>query len=123
MNKTTGVIMGLAFSLTIPTAPAISAPACPEVDSARALLSRAAATQNDRELQATRNQEVQAPREPTAQQDPEIQTPRAQDTVPVPPLMKEAALLVKEAATDCEAGNTVEASQKAKTAIVLMQQE
>ena len=104
MIKITGVIMGLAFALTIPTGPATTAPACPEVDSAREMLSRAAATQNDRELQATRNPEGQAPRERTAQQDPQIQTPRAQDKVPVPPLMKEAALLVKEAATDCEAG-------------------
>lgn len=104
MIKTIGVIMGLAFGLTIPTASAIPAPACPEVDSARELLSRAAATQNDRELQTSRNQEGQKP-------------------VPVPPLMKEAALLVKEAGTECEAGNTVAASQKAKTAIVLLQRQ
>jgi hypothetical protein len=121
MIKTTGAIMGLAFALTIPTASAIPAPACPEVESARAMLSRVAATQNDRELQAPRNQEAQALREPTARQkDSESQTPRAQDTVP--PQMKEAAALVKEADTDCQAGNTAEASQKAKAAIALMQQ-
>lgn len=112
MIKTTGTIMGLALAFTLPTASAIPAPACPEVDSARAMLSRAAATQNDRELQA--------PRDPSARQDPEIQKPRGQDTMP--PQINEAAALVKEADTDCQAGNTVEASQKAKTAIVLMQQ-
>ena len=37
--------------------------------------------------------------------------------------MKEAAVLVKEADTDCQAGNTAEASQKAKAAIALMQQQ
>jgi hypothetical protein len=111
MVKTTGTIMGLALALTLPTASAIPAPACPEVDSAREMLSRAAATQNDRELQA--------PRDSTAQQAPEIQKPRGQDTMP--PQINEAAALVKEADTDCQAGNTVEASQKAKTAIVLMQ--
>ena len=113
MIKTTGVIMGLAFALTIPTASAIPAPACPEVDSARAMLSRVAATQNDRE--------IQTPRDATARPDPENQKPRGQDTVP--PLMKEAAVLVKEADTDCQAGNLAEASQKAKAAIVLMQQQ
>ncbi len=112
MIKTVATIMGLALAFTLPTASAIPAAACPEVDSAREMLSRAAATQNDRELQA--------PRDPTAPQNPEIQKPRGQDTVP--PQMNEAATLVKEADTDCQAGNTVEASQKAKTAIVLMQQ-
>jgi hypothetical protein len=153
MTRTTGTIMGLALALTIPTASAIPAPSCPEVDSARAMLSRAAATQNDRELQAPRNQpetqaprnqDVQAPREqrqdapaPRARQEQETQAPRdqglqaprdgnppsasgKQDTVP--PQMKRAATLVKEADTACQAGNTAEASQKAKAAMALMQQ-
>lgn len=153
MTRTTGTIMGLALALTIPTASAIPAPSCPEVDSARAMLSRAAATQNDRELQAPRsqpetqaprNQDIQAPREqrqdvqaPRARQDQEVQAPRGQDiqaprggNTPsasgnqdtVPPQMKRAATLVKEADTACQAGNTAEASQKAKAAMALMQQ-
>ena len=107
MTKTTGTIMGLAFALTIPTAPAIPAPACPEVDSARAMLSKAAATQNDRELKA-----------PSGGNTPSA--PGTQDTVP--PQMKRAAMLVKEADTACQAGNTAEAAQKAKDAMALMQQ-
>jgi hypothetical protein len=107
MTKPTGTIMGLAFALTIPTAPAIPAPVCPEVDSARAMLSKAAATQNDRELKA-----------PSGGNTPSA--PGTQDTVP--PQMKRAAMLVKEADTACQAGNTAEAAQKAKDAMALMQQ-
>ncbi len=105
-TKTTGTIMGLALAFTIPTAPVIAA-SCPEVDSARAMLSKAAATQNDRELQA-----------PSGGNKPAA--PGAQDTVP--PQMKRAATLVKEADTACQAGNTAEAAQKAKDAMALMQQ-
>ena len=107
MTKPTGTIMGLAFALTIPTASAIPAPACPEVDSARAMLSKAAATQNDRELKGPSGGNTPA-------------APGTQDTVPAQ--MKRAALLVKEADTACQAGNTVEASEKAKAAMALMQQ-
>lgn len=124
MTKPTGTIMGLAFALMIPTASAIPAPSCPEVDSARAMLSKAAATQNDRELQATRSQpETQAPRNQDGQAPRDGNAPPApgtQDTVP--PQMKRAAALVKEADTACQAGNTAEASQKAKDAMALMRQ-
>jgi hypothetical protein len=131
MTRTTATIMGLALALTIPTASAIPASSCPEVDSARAMLSRAAATQNDRELQAprsqqetqaARNQDTQAPRDQSRDAQT-LNTPSAsgqQDTVP--PQMKRAALLVKEADTACQAGKTAEASQKAKDAMALMQQ-
>src|SRR5258705_7238701 len=97
MTKPTGTIMGLPSALTIPTAPAIPAPACPEVDSARAMPSKAAATQNDPELKA-----------PSGGNTPSA--PGTQDTVP--PQMKRAAMLVKEADTACQAGNTAEAAQK-----------
>jgi hypothetical protein len=107
MTKPTGTIMGLAFALTIPTGSAIPAPACPEVDSARAMLSKAAATQNDRELQA-----------PSGGNKPAA--PGTQDTVPAQ--MKRAAMLVKEADTACQSGNTAEAAEKAKAAMALMQQ-
>ena len=107
MTKPTGTIMGLAFALTIPTASAIPAPECPEVDSARAMLSKAAATQNDRELKGPSGGNTPA-------------APGTQDTVP--PQMKRAAMLVKEADTACQAGNTAEASEKAKAAMALMQQ-
>ncbi len=60
-KKITGTIVSLALVLTIPAASAFSAASCPDVDSARAMLTRAAATQNDRELQAPR-QETQASR-------------------------------------------------------------
>jgi hypothetical protein len=143
-KKVTGTIVGLALVLTIPAASAFSAPSCPEVDSARAMLTRAAATQNDRELQAPRGQEtqasrsqdVQAPRQGQDVQAPrqgqDIQAPRNQDVqspragataqATVPSHMTRAATLVKEADTACQAGKTAEASQKAKDAMVLMQQ-
>ena len=139
MTKTTGTIMGQALAWTIPTASAIPAPPCPEVESARAMLSRAAAAQNDRELQAPRgqpetkaprNQDTQAPREQSqavqAPRNQDIQAPRGGNTLSasdtVPPQMKRAATLVKEADTACQAGNTAEASEKAKAAMALMQQ-
>ena len=138
-KKTIGTIVGLALVLTIPAASAFSAPSCPEVDSARAMLTRAAATQNDRELQAPRGQETQASRSQDIQaprQGQDVQAPRNQDIqsprsgttasgsgqATVPSHMTRAAALVKEADTACQAGKTAEASQKAKAAIVLMQQ-
>jgi hypothetical protein len=148
-KKTIGSIVGLALVLTIPAASAFSAPSCPEVDSARAMLTRAAATQNDRERQAPRGQETQASRSQDIQaprgqgqdiqaprQGQDVQAPRNQDIqsprsgttasgsgqATVPSHMTRAAALVKEADTACQAGKTAEASQKAKAAIVLMQQ-
>ncbi len=161
-KKITGTIAGLALVLTIPAASAFSAPSCPDVDSARAMLTRAAATQNDRELQAprqetqaARSQDVQAPRQGQDVQAPrqgqdvqaprqgqdvqaprqgqDVQAPRNQDVqspragatagqTTVPSHMTQAATLVKEADTACQAGKTAEASQKAKAAIALMQQ-
>ena len=146
MKKMTGTLMGLAVALTLPTATAIPAPSCPDVESAREMLTRTAARQNDRELQASRgqqettvsrNQDVQAPRD----RSQNVQAPRAgeqdvqaargentpaasagQGTVPVPLEMTRAASLVKEADAACQAGKTAEASQKAKAAIVLLQQ-
>ena len=85
-KKITGTIAGLALVLTIPAASAFSAPSCPDVDSARAMLTRAAATQNDRELQAprqetqaARSQDVQAPR-----QGQDVQAPRQGQDVQAP---------------------------------------
>ena len=157
-KKITGTIVSLALVLTIPTASAFSAPSCPDVDSARAILTRAAATQNDRELQAlrqetqtSRSQDVQAPRQgqdvqaprqgqdvQAPRQDQDVQSPRNQNIqspgqspgagatasgqTTVPSHMTQAATLVKEADTACQAGKTAEASQKAKAAIALMQQ-
>ena len=145
-KKITGTIVSLALVLTIPAASAFSAASCPDVDSARAMLTRAAATQNDRELQAprqetqaSRSQDVQAPRQGQDVQAPrqgqdvqaprqgqDVQSPRAGATASgpttVPSHMTQAATLVKEADTACQAGKTAEASQKAKAAIALMQQ-
>jgi hypothetical protein len=143
MKKVTGTLMGLALTLTLPTA-SVPAPACPDVESAREMLTRTAASQNDRELQASRGQDTQAPRDrsqdvqtPRAGEQ-EIQAPRNQDiqaprggnaptasASQVPPVRSEvtrAATLVKEADAACQAGRTAEASQKAKAAIVLMKQ-
>ena len=116
MMKTTGTFMGLALAFTISTSSAIAAPACPEVDAARAMLAQAAAKQNERELQAPRDQG-----QGTQPKDRQGAPPEAgkQD---IPPQMKRAALLVKDADTACQAGNTAEAAEKAKAAIGLMQQ-
>ena len=45
MTKTIGTLMGLALALAIPTASAIPAPSCPDVEAARAMLAKAAATE------------------------------------------------------------------------------
>lgn len=118
MTKTIGALMGLALAFTISTS-AIPAPACPEVDSARAMLAQAAAKQNERELQAPRDQ-GQGAQTPKDQQGASREAGK-QDTVP--PQMKRAALLVREADTACQAGNAAEAAEKAKAAIGLMQQQ
>ena len=117
MMKATGTLMGLALAFTISTSSAIAAPACPEVDSARAMLAQAAAKQNERELQAPRDQGQGA-----QPKDRQGAAPEAGKQDTVPPQMKRAALLVKDADTACQAGNTAEAAEKAKAAIGLMQQ-
>ena len=126
MKKMTGTLMGLAVALTLPTATAIPAPSCPDVESAREMLTRTAARQNDRELQASRGQqETKVSRNQDVQAARGENTPAAsagQGTVPVPLEMTRAASLVKEADAACQAGKTAEASQKAKAAIVLLQQ-
>jgi hypothetical protein len=132
MTKIVATLMGLGLALTLPTAPAIPTPSCPEVESARDMLMRTAASQNDRELQAPRRQpETNAPRD----QGQDVQAPRAgeQETPgasasqgTVPPVRSEvtqAAALVKEADAACQAGKTADAAQKAKAALVLMQQQ
>ena len=89
------------------------------------MLTRTAAKQNERELQASRGQQ-----ETKVSRNQDIQAPRAgntpaasasQGTAPVPLEMTGAASLVKEADAACQAGKTAEASQKAKAAIALLQ--
>jgi len=76
------------------------------------------------EIQAPRKQdEVQAPR----QQD-EVQAPRGQDNrsgsdaqAPRSPERRQAAALVRQADVACKAGNTAQASEKARAAMALLQ--
>jgi hypothetical protein len=69
--KVTGTLAGLALALAFPIAPAVSAPACPEVDSARAMLAKAAAAKNEQDLkQMPRN----VPAQPGPQAQPGAQT-------------------------------------------------
>ena len=69
--KAIGTLAGMALALAFrrPIAPAVSAPACPEVDSARAMLAKAAAAKNEQDLK-------QMPRNVPAQPGPQAQ-PRA----------------------------------------------
>ena len=76
------------------------------------------------EIQAPRKQdEVQAPR----QQD-EVQAPRGQDNrsgsdaqAPRSPERRQAVALVRQADAACKAGNTAQASEKARAAMALLQ--
>ena len=78
--KATGTLAGLALVLAFPIAPAAAAPACPEVDSARAMLAKAAAAKNEQDLK-------QMPRNVPAQPGPQGQPgPQAQPGAqPQPP--------------------------------------
>ena len=80
--KATRTLAGLALALALefPIAPAVSAPACPEVDSARAMLAKAAAAKNEQDLkQMPRNVPTQSG--PQAQPGPQTQP----GTQPQPP--------------------------------------
>ena len=75
--KATSTLAGLALglALALPIAPAVSAPACPEVESARQMLAKAAAAKNEQDLK-------QMPRNvPTSQPGPQTQ-PGAQTQPP-----------------------------------------
>lgn len=76
--KAIGTLAGLALALAFPIAPAVSAPACPDVDSARAMLAKAAAAKNEQDLkQMPRN--VPAPQPgPQPQPGAQAQPPGAQ---------------------------------------------
>jgi hypothetical protein len=64
--KAIGTLASLALVLAFPIAPAVAAPACPEVDSARAMLVKAAAAKNEQDLK-------QMPRNVPAQPGPQAQ--------------------------------------------------
>jgi len=75
--KASGSLAGLALALVFPIAPAVSAPACPDVDSARAMLAKAAAAKNEQDLkQMPRN--VPAPQPGPQQPGVQTQPPGAQ---------------------------------------------
>jgi hypothetical protein len=117
--------LSLAWMVSSPT---MAAPSCPAVDSARAMLSQAAAEQNARDLKQARPE----PQKPSAQkpadkksspQKPADQSSQAPPTIepePVSAEMQRAAMLVKEADEACQAGQTTEATDKAKAAMALM---
>jgi len=134
MTKTIGTLMGLALALAIPTASAIPAPSCPDVEAARAMLAKAAATENERVLKETPLKEAPPKEAPgpgktdgkeAPKRQPE-QAPRAAPAAPTAPdpspEKKRAALLVKEADEACQAGQTAAASEKAKAAMALLRQ-
>lgn len=73
--RASGTLAGLVLALAFPIAPAVSAPACPDVDSARTMLAKAAAAKNEQDLK-------QMPRNvPTPQPGPQPQ-PGAQAQPP-----------------------------------------
>jgi outer membrane biosynthesis protein TonB len=89
--KATGTLAGLALALAFPIAPAVSAPACPEVDSARVMLAKAAAAKNEQDLkQMPRN--VPAPQPgPQPQPGAQAQPPGAQPKAGPQPQAKAGA--------------------------------
>ncbi len=123
MTKTIGTLMGLALALAIPTASAIPAPSCPDVEAARAMLAKAAATENERVLKETPLKETPPKEAPKGQPEQAPRAAPAAPTAPDPsPEKKRAALLVKEADEACQAGQTAAASEKAKAAMALLRQ-
>jgi hypothetical protein len=77
--KAIGTLAAFALALAFPIAPAVSAPACPEVDSARAMLAKAAAAKNEQDLkQMPRNVPAQPQPGPQAQPGAQTQPPGAQ---------------------------------------------
>ena len=126
-------------------APAVDAQSsCPEVDQAKAMLSRVAKGQDvqaprslagaRQDQQAPRSQDIQAPRgqdvqAPRGKQD--VQAPRGQD-VQAPrggqgagqnvqaPHGSDAGKLIREAEAACKAGKTTEAKAKAEAAINML---
>ncbi len=109
------VALSLAFALTSPPSPASAATACPDVDTARELLAKAAAQENSRALEAARGQDGAASGK--QRQEP------SRDRDAAPPEAVRAAALVKEAETACRAGDKAAASEKAKAATALLQRK
>ena len=121
-------IPAVVLAWIISATPAMAAPSCPAVDSARAMLSRAAAEQNERDLkQAQPQPQKPADQKPadkkSSAEKPDDKSAQARPTIepaPVSAEMQRAALLVKEADDACQAGKTAEATDKAKAAMALM---
>jgi hypothetical protein len=126
-------ITALALAGMISATPTMAAPPCPAVDSARTMLSRVAAEQNARDLKQAQQQPQKAPaQEKAPAQNPADKKPAEKpddkstqasppiELAPVSPEMQRAALLVKEAYEACQAGQTAEATEKAKAAMALL---
>ncbi|HKA63642.1 MAG TPA: hypothetical protein VKH83_14510 [Methylomirabilota bacterium] len=126
-------ITAVALAWTISATPTMAAAPCPAVDSARAMLSRAAAEQNERDLKQAQPQpqkpadQKPADKKPTdkksSAEKPDDKSAQARPTIEPAPIsaeMQRAALLVKEADDACQAGKTAEANDKAKAAMALM---
>jgi hypothetical protein len=141
------IVASFGLLLAAPMAPAESAASCPDVDTAQAMLLKAAAAKNDQDLkQMPRNVPPGGPVQPGAQSkgktatqpqpgqpaqpgqpgqpgqpaEQDKEAPPAVETAPVPEDLQRAALLVKQADDACQAGNGAEASEKAKAAMALM---
>jgi hypothetical protein len=139
-----GTLLGLTLTLGGPADRALPAPACPDVESAKASLERAASRENSRALseraaRAPAPQRSEDAKAPKAQPDQQAsnQAPKSsqapagaapggqnQDTAASPNprtlQLSRAALLVKEADTACQAGKTTEAAEKASAAMSLL---
>lgn len=131
-------LLGATLTLGWPAERAFPAPACPDVESAKASLERAASRENSRELSERasrapapqRTEDTKAPKaqreQPGTNQLPSGQAPGGQNrdaaASPSPRTLQlsRAALLVKEADTACQAGKTTEAAQKASAAMSLL---
>jgi hypothetical protein len=127
MTTTIRPITTLALAWMISATPTMAAEPCPAVDSARAMLSRAAAEQNDRDMKQAQPPPQKPDQKPgdkkSTGEQPDDKSAQAPPTItpsPVSAEMQRAALLVKEADDACQAGKTKEATDKAKAAMALM---
>lgn len=126
MTTTIRPITTLALAWMISATPTMAAAPCPAVDSARAMLSRAAAEQNDRDIKQAQpppQKPGEKPGDKKSGEQPDDKSAQAPPTITPAPIsaeMQRAALLVKEADDACQAGKTAEATDKAKAAMALM---
>jgi hypothetical protein len=121
MKKLLAAALSIAFVIAFYPAASPAAATCADVESAKSMLKKQTTTtyetQAPRSLAGARSQDVQAPR------SQDVQAPRSQSVqAPRSLELKNAATLVKEADTACNAGQGAMATEKAKAAMELLKE-